>query len=192
MELWLGPSHHGSLFRSRAELQEAWLANRDRLMEQYGSHGRRPQIWWEFDGAELGLERNYDRERSTLWRAGLLGETERRELEDDWRREFERAQQPNFTTHARTGMLKGAEARAAHLAWADVPAELVEAWRSGKTAKRGKTTTRRAPSALETGPASRQTTSPNPAPSRPKPASPRPRRREMPLSKKRRFISPLE
>jgi hypothetical protein len=42
MELWLGPSHRGSLFASREDLQQAWLANRDRLMAVWGKHGRRP------------------------------------------------------------------------------------------------------------------------------------------------------
>jgi hypothetical protein len=42
MELWLGPSHRGSAFRSREELQEAWLTNRDRVMAAHAKWGRRP------------------------------------------------------------------------------------------------------------------------------------------------------
>jgi hypothetical protein len=124
-ELWLGPSHRGSVFRSHEELEQAWLTHRDRLMERYGSHGRRPQIWWEFEGAALGLERNYDTERSTLYEHGLLGEEERAELVTYWRREFEKAY-----------ILKDAQARRRHFAWADIPRSLRKEWRLQRPRRR--------------------------------------------------------
>src|SRR5262249_22533358 len=86
-ELWLGPNpSHGSLFSSREELQAAWEKHRDEVMRLWGSHGRRPMAWWEFDAGDL-KHPGYSRERSTLWRAGVLTEAEKAELERDWRRE---------------------------------------------------------------------------------------------------------
>jgi hypothetical protein len=128
-ELWLGPDpRHGSLFRSRAELEQAWLTHRDHMMERYGKDGRRPQAWWEFEGAALGLTRDYNVERSVLYRAGLLDEAEAREVVTEWRQEFEKAWRPDFVVHSGGRILKGETARARHFAWADIPAELVEAW----------------------------------------------------------------
>jgi hypothetical protein len=132
MELWLGPGRGGSLFASREDLEQAWLANRDKVEAAHAHPGRRVAGWWEFEGAALGLTRNYDCERSMLWRAGILSADERAELEGEWRKEFARAHQPGFVTHGRGGMLKGEEAIAAHLAWADVPAELVKTWEGEK------------------------------------------------------------
>jgi hypothetical protein len=41
MELWLGPSHRGSLFTTREELQQAWLMNRDRVMAAHAKWGEK-------------------------------------------------------------------------------------------------------------------------------------------------------
>jgi hypothetical protein len=134
MELWLGPDpRHGSLFRTRQELATAWRMHGERVSAMYAVPGRRVQGWWEFNAPE-GLKRNYDTERSDLWRADLLDEKEVAELEADWRKEFARAHQPGFCTHGRGGMLKGDEAIAAHLAWADVPRELIEKWTAERIA----------------------------------------------------------
>jgi hypothetical protein len=128
-ELWLGPnSSHGSLFDSREELQTAWEQNRAEVMRLWGSHGRRPMAWWEFDAGDL-KHPGYDLERSTLWRAGLLTEAEKTELEHEWRAEFEKAWAPDFMLNVDgRELLTGIRARAAHLRWADVPHELVAAW----------------------------------------------------------------
>ena len=56
----------------------AWARNRDRLLAGY-RHGRRPMAWWQFEAGDLRYP-GYDREQSTLYRAGLLGEEERAEL----------------------------------------------------------------------------------------------------------------
>jgi hypothetical protein len=119
-ELWLGPNpFQGSLFSSREELRAAWEKNRTEVMRLWGSHGRRPLGWYEFDAGDL--ERPpYDRERSTLWRAGVLSEAERTELEGEWRREFDAAR----------GM--GARARCEHFEHHDIPNELVEAWHAAR------------------------------------------------------------
>jgi hypothetical protein len=128
MELWLGPPHDGSYFGSREELEQAWEQNRDLVMRLWGSHGRRLMAWWEFDAGDL-KHPGYDRERSTLWRAGVLTAEEKAELEREWRREFEQAQAPDFTVNDGSGeVLTGIRARRAHYAWADVPDELVERW----------------------------------------------------------------
>jgi hypothetical protein len=128
-ELWLGPSHDGSYFSSRAELQEAWEANRDEVMRLFANNGRRPQAWWCFDAPSLNLKYpGYDREQSYLYEHGVLDEAECAELLRFWRREFEQDRAPGFSLNDGEQILRGARARAAHLAWADIPAGLVEEW----------------------------------------------------------------
>jgi hypothetical protein len=126
MELWLGPSHHGSVFRSREELQQAWLNHRDRLMAVWGKHGKRPMAWWEF---EAPFPRPSKHERSKLYEAGLLGEEEAAELVREWRKQFDRAHEPHFFFCQGPGrILEGAPARAHHFAWADIPRALLRQW----------------------------------------------------------------
>jgi hypothetical protein len=128
LELWLGPSASGSLFDSRAALRAAWVRYRDELMARWGCHGRRPQIWWELEAGDLEYP-GYDLERSTLWRAGFLGEAEKAALEVEWRREFERAHAPHFFFCDGPGQtFQGAVARRGHFNWADIPVELVKQW----------------------------------------------------------------
>jgi hypothetical protein len=129
-ELRLGPSHNGSLFSSREELERAWQANRDEVMRLFANNGRRPMAWWQFDAPRLGLEwPGRDTEQSYLFEAGVLSEAECAELVRFWRQEFEQAQTPGFTLSVSADrILKGAAARAAHYAWADIPSELVEQW----------------------------------------------------------------
>ena len=70
-----------------------------------------------------------DYERSTLYEADLLNETERVELVAYWRREFDRASASGFTHCAGPGkFLSGQQAFEAHVRWADVPPALVEEW----------------------------------------------------------------
>jgi hypothetical protein len=123
MELWLGPGHAGSLFNSREELEAAWTANRDELMARWGSHGRRPMIWWELAAGDL-KHPGYALERSTLWRAGVLAAEERTELEREWRTAFDAAR----------GM--DARARREHFEHHDVPPELIEAWTTARKRRR--------------------------------------------------------
>jgi hypothetical protein len=70
----------------------------------------------------------YDRERSTLYQAGLLGEDERRELMAYWRQEFDRASGADFFCCVGGKNLHGAAARREHFRWADIPPPLVAAW----------------------------------------------------------------
>ena len=137
-ELWLGPSHHGSLFRDEAELRAAWEKNRDLLMAQHAHGGRRPRGWWAFEAADLRYP-GYDRERSFLFERGLLADAERFELLDWWKAEFEWSYDPDFFYTERAGeILEGARARRAHYRWADIPRSLVETWAAARK-RRGKT-----------------------------------------------------
>ena len=112
-------------FASEQERQAAWMHHRDRLLAE--CRHRRPLAWWAYES--LLPWPGLDHERSALYAAGVLAEEERRELEVEWRREFEKAQAPGFTFCAGPGrFLKGAPARRAHYRWADVPLELVKEW----------------------------------------------------------------
>jgi hypothetical protein len=127
-ELWLGVNRNlGSYFRDAEHARAAWLQHRARLLELFGNRGRRPLAWWAF---EAPLEHpGCDRERSTLYEAGLLGEEERTELLTYWREQFDRAHGPDFFVCMGPGkILDGAAARCAHFEWADIPRALVEAW----------------------------------------------------------------
>jgi hypothetical protein len=130
-ELWLGGDRsRGSVFGSREELRASWEKHRAECMRLWGSRGRRPMGWWEFDAGDL-KHPGYFRERSFLWRAiGILSESERIELEREWRAEFDAAR----------GM--GARERREHYEHCDIPHELITAW----TAERRRRGRQRAPS----------------------------------------------
>jgi len=124
MELWLGPNPTGSFFNSPEELRAAWEANRDEVMRQWGSHGRRPQGWWAFD-TQLEYP-GHSRERSFLCRAGVLSELERIEMEAEWKVEFDEAKG------------KSASERREHYEHHDIPAELIEVWTQERPRRRGR------------------------------------------------------
>jgi hypothetical protein len=131
MELWLGPSHHGSSFASEEERRRLWVENRDRLMRLFGRDGCRPIAWWKYESPVPfpGLKL----QRSTLYEHGLLGEAEARALVSDWKVEFERASQPSFFFTAAPGeILQGEAARQKHFAWADIPSALVQQWEAAR------------------------------------------------------------
>jgi hypothetical protein len=130
MELWLGGPlpHLPPAFDSDEQRRAVWFRHRARLMENHGSRGRRPAAWWRYEAGDLHYP-GYNRERSTLYEAGLLAEAERAELLAYWRGQFERAWDPNFFHCGGPGkILHGAAARRAHFEWADIPPALVEAW----------------------------------------------------------------
>src|SRR5262252_5825080 len=87
------------------------------------SHGRRPMAWWEFDAGDLEHP-GRDREQSTLWRAGVLSESERAEVEAEWRREFD-------VTRG-----KSARERREHYEFHDIPDELIERWQGTRKRRR--------------------------------------------------------
>ena len=148
-ELHLGPNQMGSVFADREELEQAWREYRPELMAMM-QPGRRPLAWWKFD-CPAGLKFDVDHEASILWRAGVLDAEERREVEEEWRREFEKA----FT------LPFDAAWRKERFDWADIPRELVKAWlaerkRNAKTIRNLKTetvldstSTQDAPAAME-------------------------------------------
>ena len=85
------PSHNGSSFKSEEHRRATWFRYRDKLMQQWARHGRRPLGWWCYEAPEKGLRYpGYEHERSILYEAGLLTEGERTELEAWWRKEFDR------------------------------------------------------------------------------------------------------
>src|SRR5262249_52795654 len=128
-ELWLGAGHNGSVFGSEEERHAAWVRHRDRLMQLWGQHGRRPVAWWWFEAPE-DLDYDYGCEQSALYEAGLLSETEKAELVARWKHEYDRSCRPGFFICLGPGrFLEGEEAREAHHRWADIPASLVEQWR---------------------------------------------------------------
>jgi hypothetical protein len=76
-ELWLGASHHGSVFETREQLEQAWARHRDEVMRLWARGGHRPRGFWEF---ETDLEYpGYDREPGFLFQHGLLSAEEREE-----------------------------------------------------------------------------------------------------------------
>ena len=93
-------------------------------MRLWGSHGRRPMGWWEFEAGDL-KHPGYFRERSALWRAGVLSDDEKAFLERDWRREFDAARE------------KDARERREHYEHHDIPAELVARWK-GESRRRSR------------------------------------------------------
>jgi len=130
-ELWLGACN-SSVFNSPEELRDAWARGRDVAMRLWARDGRRPQGWWAFEAGDLRYP-GYNRERSTLWRAGKLSPGEKEGLETEWEMEFQRAQAPDFSMDGSSGdLLKGDCARAAHYAHHDIPRELVKRWSAAR------------------------------------------------------------
>ena len=128
MDLWLGPRPQDELapFPSDEARRAAWTLHGPRLAVP-SSPGRRPMAWWQYD-APIPWP-GIDRERSTLYAAGLLGEEERRVLAAEWRLDFDRAQKPDFWLCLGPGeWLEGRAARRAHYRWADIPRPLIRKW----------------------------------------------------------------
>jgi hypothetical protein len=135
LEMWLGPARHRPpAFRSEEERRELWFRHRDRLLALFGQQGRRPLAWWRYE-APLPYPGD-DNETAALYEAGLLGADELNEVLSEWRRQFEKAQEPAFTFcvgHAKEGdtfatWLKGAAAKRAHYRWAGIPSSLIRKW----------------------------------------------------------------
>ena len=132
MELIYGPSPaQGSLFRDRQHLVSAWAACRDELLER-ANPGRRPAGFYEFEWPDPHRP-PYAEERSTLWRRGLLTETERITLEAEWKEAFVAAQPADFSLNDGSGeILMGDCARAAHYRHHDIPAALIRRWEAAR------------------------------------------------------------
>ena len=131
MSLWL--DWPPDAFDDETERREMWGLHRDRILPLFGTRGRRPSAWWQYDSPILYP--GYDLERSALYEANLLDEQEREQIVTEWRIEFDRTCEVGFGYCAGLRAdgkgalwLYGKEARAAHLAWADVPQSLVREW----------------------------------------------------------------
>jgi hypothetical protein len=128
-ELWLGAPDTGSSFAGEEERSEAWFRHRERLMAMWGCHGKRPVAWWQYESPPELYYPGADYEKSTLYEADLLSESEKAQLVANWRREFDHASAPGFTHVASPGkFLSGPPAFEAHMRWADIPPSLLEEW----------------------------------------------------------------
>jgi hypothetical protein len=129
MELWLGPSHHGSVFSDDEQRRHLWVENRERLMRWWGQDGHRPQAWWRYD-SPIPFP-GHARERSVLFAAGLLTKPESAALTATWRTEFARAWEQGFGFVAGPGEIyHDAVAREKHFIWADIPPTLLQQWKA--------------------------------------------------------------
>ena len=124
--LMIGKGHMGNEmpFANEAAMQDAWERNRDALLAECPP-GRRPWAYYRFDAPDLVFD--YDTERSALYAAAILSETERDRLIASWRATYEEGLDPEFTFMA-SGVLEGDAARRALHAWDDIAPEVLEAW----------------------------------------------------------------
>jgi len=112
MELWFGPRGKTSAFANDDERKRIYFEQRDKWLRYWANNGRRPMAWWEFE-APFKYP-GFNRERSTLYTAGLLGADESKQLEEYWHTEFERSVTKPWDEHID------------HLIFCDVPPELAE------------------------------------------------------------------
>ncbi len=141
---WGVDSGQPPAFPNDAARHEAWLRCRDYFLARC-NEGWRPAAWWDYE-SPIPRPRDHDYEKATLWRAGLLSDTEAAKLVARWREDFAKAQEPGFQHcigHAKEGdtfatWWSGAKARRAHFRWAGIPPELVREWTSERR-RRAKT-----------------------------------------------------
>src|SRR5262249_20063389 len=89
-------------------------------------------------------------------------ETELAELIPEWREEYEKANEPNFSYCTGHGWLRGEAAKRAHYRWAGIPPALVKKW-DAERRRRAKTIRKLAESPADSGvAASRETDGPDP------------------------------
>src|SRR5262249_53409942 len=98
MELWLGPSHHGTTFASDEHRRATWFRYRERLMRRFATNGKRPMGWWLYESPFPSRRHpGIEHQRSILYEfTDVLSAEERVELEQWWREQFERSWRPNF------------------------------------------------------------------------------------------------
>jgi hypothetical protein len=129
-ELWLGPGNSGSVFRSDEHRREVWFRFREKLMQLWGKNGKRPYGWWRYEGSEWGLPSRHPgvHERSILYEfSDALSAQERVELEQFWRREFDRSFDEHFFYCAGPDKIySGDDARWQHWLFVDLPPPLLD------------------------------------------------------------------
>jgi hypothetical protein len=123
-------------FPDEAAVQEAWAANRERILSSY-NWGRRPWAWWAYDST-IPYPRDPDYAEARLYESGQLSEEERAQLVARWREHFDKAQEPGFSYcigHLRPGdsfatWLEGPAAQRALYKWAGIPRTLLREWKA--------------------------------------------------------------
>jgi len=120
MELWFGTRGKPSAFANEDERKHLWQEHRDRLMKYWANNGRRPIAWWKFESPLRWP--GFDRERSALWAARLLSNTEMQQLEAQWTEAFYKSCEPGFTFREFTG----GEAHLQYLIYHDVHPDFAE------------------------------------------------------------------
>jgi hypothetical protein len=90
---------------------ERWVKHKDQIMASTRA-GSRPEEWWAYE-KQIPQPRDLGDERITLFEMAELTETELAELIPEWREEYERANEPNFSYCTGNGWLRGKAAKRA-------------------------------------------------------------------------------
>jgi hypothetical protein len=117
--------------------------------------GSRPEEWWAYE-KQMPQPHDLGEERITLFEMAELTETELAELIPEWREEYERANEPNFSYCIGHGWLRGEAAKRALYRWAGVPPVLVKKWDAARR-RRAKTIRKLAEPPADSGVASGET-----------------------------------
>src|SRR5262249_47902743 len=136
-----------------------WLFNRsnrhkDQIMA-WTRAGSRPEEWWVYE-KQMPQPHDLGEERITLFEMVALTETELAELIPEWREEYERANEPNFSYCTGHGWLRGEAAKRALYRWAGIPPALVNKWDAARR-RRAKTIRKLAEPPADSGGAAGET-----------------------------------
>jgi hypothetical protein len=133
---------------------ERWLKHRDHIMASTRA-GSRPEEWWTYE-KQMPQPRDLGDERITLFEMAELTETELAELMPEWREEYERANEPNFSYCTGHGWLRGEAAKRAQYRWAGIPRALIRKWDAARR-RRAKTIRKLAEPPADSGVAADET-----------------------------------
>jgi len=105
---------------------ERWVKHKDQIMA-WTRAGSRPEEWWAYE-KQMPQPRDLGDERITLFKMAELTETELAELMPEWREDYEKANEPNFSYCTGDGWLRGEAAKRAQYRWAGIPRALIRKW----------------------------------------------------------------
>jgi len=105
---------------------ERWVKHKDQIMA-WTRAGSRPEEWWAYE-KQMPQPCDLGDERITLFEMAELTETELAELMPEWREEYEKANEPNFSYCTGHGWLRGEAAKRAQYRWAGIPPALIRKW----------------------------------------------------------------
>jgi len=88
---------------------ERWVKHKDQIMASTRA-GSRPEEWWEYE-KQMPQPCDLGDERITLFEMVELTETELAELMPEWREEYEKVNEPNFSYCTGHDWLRGEAAR---------------------------------------------------------------------------------